>query len=81
MPRQGMNRPFSRDLDGQVERFCSDLKWYDPDCLAGFCDSAVEVLREDPFVANDPGRIERIHGAMQERIKVMNGIARRAFAG
>ena len=44
MPKQVMNRPFSRDLDSQAERFCGDLKWYNPDRLTGFCDSAAEAL-------------------------------------
>ena len=78
MPKQGMNRPFSRDLDSQVERFCGNLKWYDPNRLAGFCDFAIELLRKNPFVANDPGRIEKIHESLQERIRLMNDIARRA---
>lgn len=45
--------------------------------VTGFCDFAAEVLRKDPFVANDPGRIEKIREALQERISLMNDTARR----
>ncbi len=77
MTKQGMNRPFSRDLDGQVDRFCEDLTWYDPARLVGFCDSAAEVLLKDPFIANDPGRIEKTRDAIQTRIRLMNDVVRR----
>ena len=66
-PRAGMMRPFARRIDDQVERHCQDLSWLDPSKLKGFSEQACDTLLGNPFIANEPGRIDKIKAAIDLR--------------
>ena len=66
-PRAGMMRPFARRIDDQVERHCQDLSWLDPSKLKGFSEQACDILLGNPFIANEPGRIDKIKAAIDLR--------------
>lgn len=66
--KAGAVRPFARDIDSQLERFCMDMSWFDARMLDGFAEEACEILRGNPFIANDPGRIDKLHQALCARV-------------
>lgn len=68
MRRRGQCRPFKRDLDAQLRRYCDDLSWLDPDALVGFGEDVERVLRRNPIVASEPGRIEAVRRNVESRI-------------
>ena len=70
-PRAGMMRPFARRIDDQVERNCRDLSWLDPSGFKDFSEQACDILLGNPFVANEPGRIDKIRAAIDLRIKAL----------
>ena len=76
-PRAGMMRPFARRIDDQVERHCQDLSWLDPSKLKGFSEQACDILLGNPFIANEPGRIDKIKAAIDLRIMALTKHARK----
>lgn len=70
-PRAGMMRPFARRIDDQLERHCRDLSWFDPSALKGFSDQACDILLGNPFIANEPGRIDKIKEAIDLRAMML----------
>lgn len=76
-PRAGMMRPFARRIDDQVERHCQDLSWLDPSKLKGFPEQACDILLGNPFIANEPGRIDKIKAAIDLRAMALTKHARK----
>ena len=76
-PRADMMRPFARRIDDQVERHCQDLSWLDPSKLKGFSEQACDILLGNPFIANEPGRIDKIKAAIDLRIMALTKHARK----
>ncbi len=76
-PRAGMMRPFARRIDDQVERHCQDLSWLDPSKLKGFSEQACDILLGNPFIANEPGRIDKIKAAIDLRAMALTKHARK----
>jgi len=72
-----MMRPFARRIDDQVERHCQDLSWLDPSKLKGFSEQACDILLGNPFIANEPGRIDKIKAAIDLRTKALTKHARK----
>ena len=72
-----MMRPFARRIDDQVERHCQDLSWLDPSKLKGFSEQACDILLGNPFIANEPGRIDKIKAAIDLRIMALTKHARK----
>lgn len=70
-PRAGMMRPFARKIDAQLERYCRDLSWFDASGLKGFSEQACDILLGNPFVANEPGRIDKIKEAIDFRAMML----------
>lgn len=66
--RPNMMRPFARDVDSQLERFCTDMTWFDADKLKGYSEEACTILSGNPFVSNDPGRLDKIKAALDGRV-------------
>ena len=62
-----MMRPFARKIDSQIERYCRDLSWLDPSKLKGFSEQACDILLDNPFIANESGRIDKIKAAIDLR--------------
>ena len=75
-PRAGMMRPFARRIDDQLDRYCRDLSWFDPSGLKGFSDQACDILLGNPFIANEPGRIDKIKEAIDLRAMMLARHAR-----
>ena len=71
-----MMRPFARRIDDQLDRYCRDLSWFDPSALKGFSDQACDILLGNPFVANEPGRIDKIKEAIDLRAMMLTRHAR-----
>ena len=80
-PRAGMMRPFARRIDDQVERHCQDLSWLDPSKLKGFSEQACDILLGNPFIANEPGRIDKIKAAIDLRAMALTKHAREIRRG
>lgn len=79
MRRQNACRPFMRDIDAQIDRYCGDLSWFAPERLDGFADEVAQTLAANPLVANEPGRIEAVCDAVKRRIRhVARHAAKRA---
>ena len=76
-PRAGMMRPFARRIDDQVERHCRDLSWLDLSKLKGFPEQACDILLGNPFIANEPGRIDKIKAAIDLRTMALTKHARK----
>ena len=76
-PRAGMMRPFARRIDDQVERHCRDLSWLDLSKLKGFPEQACDILLGNPFIANEPGRIDKIKAAIDLRAMALTKHARK----
>ena len=76
-PRAGMMRPFARRIDDQVERHYQDLSWLNPSKLNGFSEQACDILLGNPFIANEPGRIDKIKAAIDLRIMALTKHARK----
>ncbi|WP_303869352.1 hypothetical protein [Senegalimassilia anaerobia] len=76
-PRAGMMRPFARRIDDQVERHCRDLSWLDLSKLKGFPEQACDILLGNPFIANEPGRIDKIKAAIDLRAMTLTKHARK----
>ena len=72
-----MMRPFARRIDDQVERHCQDLSWLDPSKLKGFSEQACDILLGNPFIANEPGRIDKIKAAIDLRTMALAKHARK----
>ena len=70
-PRAGMMRPFARKIDSQIERYCRDLSWLDPSKLKGFSEQACDILLDNPFIANESGRIDKIKAAIDLRVMAL----------
>lgn len=70
-PRARMMRPFARNIDSQVESYCTDMSWLDPSALESFSEAACEVLRANPFVANEPGRLDKIKASIDRRASLL----------
>ena len=70
-PRAGMMRPFARKIDEQLGRYCRDLSWFDPSGLKGFSEEACDILLGNPFIANEPGRIDKIKEAIDLRAMML----------
>ena len=70
-PRARMMRPFARNIDSQVENYCTDMSRFDPSALKGFSEAACETLRADPFVANEPGRLDKIRASIDRRVSLL----------
>ena len=68
MRQQDAYRPFMRDLDAQLPRYCDDLSWFDRGRLDGFTDVVASTLSMNPLVAHDPGRIDAVCAAVERRI-------------
>lgn len=66
--KPGAMRPFARDIDSQLRRFCTSMTWFDVRMLDGYADEACEILSANPLVSNDPGRIDKLHAALCERV-------------
>lgn len=75
--RAGMMRPFARRIDDQIERHCQDLSWLDPSKLKGFSEQACDILLGNPFIANEPGRIDKIKAAIDLRAMALTKHARK----
>lgn len=71
-----MMRPFARRIDDQLDRYCRDLSWFDPSALKGFSDQACDILLGNPFIANEPGRIDKIKEAIDLRAMMLARHAR-----
>ena len=80
-PHAGMMRPFARKIDDQVERHCRDLSWLDPSKLKDFSEQACDILLGNPFIANEPGRIDKIKAAIDLRTKALAKHAREVCRG
>ena len=76
-PRAGMMRPFARKIDSQIERYCRDLSWLDPSKLKSFSEQACDILLGNPFIANEPGRIDKIKTAIDLRTNALAKHARK----
>ena len=70
-PRAGMMRPFARKIDSQLDRYCRDLSWLDLSGLKGFSEQACDILLRNPFIANEPGRIDKIKKAIDLRTAML----------
>ena len=70
-PRAGMMRPFARKIDDQLDRYCRDLSWFDPSGLKSFSEEACDILLGNPFIANEPGRIDKIKEAIDLRAMML----------
>lgn len=68
MKKQGQCRPFKRDLDAQLYRYCGDLSWLHADAFAGFEEDVESILRQNPIVASEPGRIDTVCTNVKRRI-------------
>lgn len=75
MKQQDAYRPFMRDLDAQLPRYRSDLSWFERDRLDGFSDDVASILSLNPLVANEPGRIEAVSAALEQRIDAVAALA------
>ena len=80
-PRAGMMCPFARRIDDQVERHCRDLSWLDLSMLKGFPEQACDILLGNPFIANEPGRIDKIKAAIDLRAMALTKHAREIRRG
>ena len=80
-PRAGMMRPFARKIDSQIERYCRDLSWLDPSKLKGFSEQACDILLDNPFIANESGRIDKIKAAIDLRTMALAEHAREVCHG
>ena len=65
-------RPFSRDLDQHLTRFCNNLSWFDPSPLCDFDQVIQEVLSLNPLVGMEPGRIDKIVESVHGRIETVS---------
>ena len=70
-PRAGMMRSFARKIDSQLDRYCLDLSWLDLSGLKGFSEQACDILLGNPFIANEPGRIDKIKEAIDLRAAML----------
>ena len=43
------------------------MSWFDPSELEGFSEAACETLRANPFVANEPGRLDKIKSLNRQK--------------
>lgn len=65
-------RPFSRDLDQHLTRFCNDLSWFDPSPLCDFDQVIQGALSLNPLVGMEPGRIDKIVESVHGRIETVS---------
>lgn len=70
--KKGSFRPFMRDVDRQLVRYCKDMSWYEPSALSGYVEEVVSVLSQNPLVSNEAGRLEGIAHAIEGRIAAVN---------
>ena len=66
--KAGAERPFGTDIDAQFERYCTDLSWLDTDALQEFIPLAREALTTNAMVVAEPGRLDVIERALQQRV-------------
>ena len=64
-----------RVVDEQVERYCDDLSWFDGDRLDGFVADIERTLSQNPIVANDGNRVDRICSGFERRLAEIERIS------
>lgn len=75
LPQTTGERPFTRHVDEQVERYCDDLSWFDGDRLDGFVADIERTLSQNPIVANDGNRVDRICSGFERRLAEIERIS------
>lgn len=73
--KQEQIRPFSRNLDEQLLRFCTDLSWFDSRSLDGFTDLVVETLSLNALISADYGRMDKIAKSIEKRVDDVEKLA------